>query len=70
MKAITCCKCGDRLLNQDVAMNLKLLGRQIGVVYCVACLARHLGAREDQLRERQRQYMQTGCSLFARRYTD
>ena len=69
MKVVHCHLCGTRMQNDEIALNLKLLGRQIGVTKCLPCLAEFLGCDEQELNIRMQQYKETGCLLFTRQYT-
>ena len=70
MKRVSCRKCRDKLLNRDIALNLKLRGRAAGTFFCLRCLAEQVDSTKEEL-IRIGEYFQTnGCELFAFQYVD
>ena len=70
MKRLYCYSCGERLLNSEVALNLKLRGRSVGLFFCAACLAERMDTTADELQELTRYFTENGCELFSRHYVD
>ena len=61
MKRLLCHDCGRSLRNQEVALNLKIRGRSIGVFYCEDCLSERTDSTVGELH---------GCELFSRQYVN
>ncbi len=69
MKKVHCHKCRAELSNNEIALNLKLLGKHIGTLHCYQCLSEHLCCETARLEELAEQYKSSGCLLFQRNYT-
>lgn len=69
MKAVHCQFCGKRIGNDEIAINIKLFGKQVSFIRCYDCLAGFLGCKKDKLRKTALFYKSTGCSIFQRKYT-
>ena len=54
----------------EVALNLKLFGMQIGRFYCVECLSQRLHAEPEYLRELIVRFKKNGCTYFTRLMED
>ena len=52
------------LKKNDIALSMKFYGRQIEKFKCIKCLAEDLGVTQKHLRERAKEFKQTGCDLF------
>lgn len=64
MSKISCMYCGV-ILNKDyIALNKKLLGRNIEKFMCINCLADYLACNEDDLLVKIEEFKEQGCSLF------
>lgn len=61
-KKCTCCN--KKLKKNDIALSMKFYGRQIEKFKCIKCLAEDLGVTQKHLRERAKEFKQTGCDLF------
>ena len=70
MKRLLCHGCGRSLRNQEVALNLKIRGRSIGVFYCEDCLSERTDSTAGELRELARFFTENGCELFSRKYVN
>lgn len=70
MKAVFCAGCGKRTSADEVALNLKLFGMQIGRFFCIDCLARRLNTDPEQLRELIVRFKKNGCTYFTRLMED
>ena len=61
----TCFNCENKITKHDViAMNMKLLGRNIEKFMCKKCLKKYLNISEQQWREKISEFRQQGCQLF------
>lgn len=62
---INCISCfKERLNNDTVALNKKLLGKEIENFYCLDCLAVYLNTTVDDLIDKIEEFKEEGCSLF------
>lgn len=59
-----CAACGKPLTYNETGLNKKFSGRACEVFYCRKCLAVKLGVSEERLREKQNQFLRSGCRLF------
>lgn len=69
MKIVYCTNCNLVVNNDEVALNIKILGKQIGAVRCFDCLANVLDCDTAKLKELAKYYKKSGCSIFQRKYT-
>jgi hypothetical protein len=69
VKKINCCDCKKEIEDNEIALNLKLLGKQIGKYRCYHCLSGHLGCEAGKLKEMAHFYKSSGCFLFQIKYT-
>lgn len=58
------CQCGANLDKDTVALNKKLLGREIRSLMCLCCLAEYLSCTEEDLRVKIEEFKEQGCTLF------
>jgi uncharacterized protein YlaI len=66
MKINNCIGCGRSKLDKDtLALNKKLLGKDIDKFYCMDCLANYLEVTIDELYEKVEEFKEQGCILFA-----
>ena len=70
MKAVHCAGCGKRISGDEVALNQKLLGMQIGSFFCIECLAVRLDTAPDYLQKLIVQFKEKGCTYFTRLMED
>ena len=70
MKRLLCHDCGKNLRNQEIALNLKIRGRSVGVFYCEDCLSERTDSTVAELRELARFFSEHGCALFSRHYVN
>ncbi len=70
MKRLLCRSCGRSLRNPEVALNLKIRGKAVGVFFCEACLAERTDSTAAELRDLARFFSENGCELFSRHYVD
>lgn len=60
-----CCNCGKKVSKKnEVAMNLKLFGRNINKFYCKKCLMKEMKWNKEQWDKEVDKFKQQGCSLF------
>lgn len=66
IKKIYCSFCNTEILEKDIiALNRKLLGRNIKRKLCITCLADYLSCTEEDLRIKIEEFKEQGCTLFA-----
>jgi len=59
-----CCECGKALKRDEVALSMKLLGREIEDFYCIEHLAEFLECSVDDLKIKIEEFKEQGCGLF------
>ena len=65
MKKIFQCKFCGSILNKDaVALNKKLIGRNVKEFLCLFCMADDFDCTEEDLREKIEEFKEQGCTLF------
>ena len=61
-----CVACFNENLDKDtIALNIKLLGKNIENYYCLDCLADYLGVTKEELLEKIEEFKSEGCKLFS-----
>lgn len=65
MKKYNCIKCNSLLVKDHVALNKKMLGRQVTQLMCVTCLAEYLDCIPDDLIVKIEEFKEQGCALFS-----
>ena len=70
MKAVSCAGCGKSASTDEVALNQKLLGMQIGRFFCIECLAVRLDTTPEYLQKLIIQFKEKGCTYFTRLMED
>lgn len=66
MKKVLCSVCGKRVTADEVALNQRLLGMQIGSFCCTKCLADRLNTTPEHLRKLIMRFKEMGCAYFTR----
>lgn len=66
MKTVVCASCGKNLCTDEVALNQRLLGMQIGAFSCVDCLAQKLHTTPSHLETLIARFKEMGCAYFTR----
>lgn len=62
---VSCVSCFKEDLDKDtIALNKKLLGKDIEHYYCMECLAEYLNTSTEELLEKIEQFKEDGCTLF------
>lgn len=59
-----CICCNKQLIKDEVALSLKMLGRNITQFYCISCLAEALDCNQDDLVIKVQEFKEQGCALF------
>ncbi|MCH5325041.1 MAG: hypothetical protein J1E39_07470 [Eubacterium sp.] len=61
----TCLKCGTDLGTDDIAINQKLISRNVREFMCIDCLAEYYSTTRAAIEERIEYYRKSGkCTLF------
>ena len=64
-KKISCVSCHKYNLDKDtIALNKKLLGKNIENFYCMDCLADYLNTTIEDLQDKIEEFKEEGCTLF------
>jgi hypothetical protein len=69
MKTVHCHDCNKVISNDEIALNIKLLGKYIGTYRCNRCLSGVLGCETKRLEKMADDYKRSGCILFQISYT-
>lgn len=65
IRSVDCIACGKKqLLNNEISLNKKILGRGINQFYCLNCLAEYLEITPEELLHRIEYFKSQGCTLF------
>lgn len=64
MANLICKQCGSALVKDVIALNKKLLSRDIGQYFCLTCLADYIGTTPDDLLIKIDEFKEQGCTLF------
>lgn len=60
-----CISCFKEDLDKDtIALNKKLLGKNVSHYYCISCLADFLNVTVDDLLDKIEEFKEEGCELF------
>jgi len=60
-----CLTCKSELNKDEIALNKKLINRNMKDFYCIKCLSKHLEIPEELLRQKIIDYKNQGCGLFS-----
>lgn len=66
MKTVRCASCRRILCTDEVALNQRLLGMQIGSFSCTDCLAQKLHTTPAHLENLIARFKEMGCAYFTR----
>ena len=62
---VNCVSCFKENLEKDtIALNKKLLGKDIEKFYCIDCLADFLNVTVEELLDKIEEFKEEGCELF------
>lgn len=65
MKTKECSSCFKTPLSKDeIAINKKLLGKDIKTFFCLDCLASYLEAGKEDILAKIEEFKEQGCTLF------
>lgn len=64
-RLIKCTQCKGELTNNEIALNFKLFGKQIGMLLCYECLSYRLDCKKETLEIKANNLKQSGCALFS-----
>ena len=65
MKNIACVSCGKKTLTRnEIGINKKLLGEEVGQFYCLDCLAEYLEVTPQDILDKIEEFRAEGCKLF------
>ena len=70
MKPTKCVVCKSQLCPDEVALNQRLLGMQVGGFRCIDCLAQKMDVTPSLLRELITQFKEMNCVYFTRLMED
>ncbi len=70
MKPVHCIRCVQYLSVDEVALNQRLLGMQIGTFFCTDCLAQTLNTTPSHLKILIARFKEMGCAYFTRLMED
>jgi hypothetical protein len=59
-----CCTCGKEITKNEIALNKKLVSRDLKEFQCIDCLAKRLDTTADVLEKKISQFIEEGCELF------
>ena len=59
-----CKNCGRKLRTDEIAMNKKMISRELESFMCISCLAKEFKVKEDKLKEKIAYFKKIGCTLF------
>jgi len=59
-----CFVCNSNVMNDIVALNKKLIGRNVEKICCLDCLSDYLEVTPDELLDKVQEFKEQGCSLF------
>ncbi len=62
---VNCFSCGKKQLSKDeVALNKKMIGREIKQFYCLKCFAEYFDVTTEELLIKIQEFKEQGCALF------
>ena len=66
VKTVCCAECRVELSIEEVALNQRLLGMQIGRFFCLDCLAKRMCTTPAHLQKMISRFIELGCAYFTR----
>lgn len=63
-KKKNCCWCDRSLSKDEIALNKKLIGKDVEEFMCLACMSEHLGCEVEDLQIKIDEFKEQGCTLF------
>lgn len=59
-----CCECNQSLVKDEIALSVKLLGKNNEDLYCIHCLSEYLECSVNDLLIKIQEFKEQGCTLF------
>jgi len=59
-----CCECNQSLVKDEIALSVKLLGKNNEDLYCINCLSEYLECSVNDLLIKIQEFKELGCTLF------
>lgn len=63
-KIKNCCECGKALSKDEIALNKKLIDKNIKSFMCLECMSEHFGCEAADLQIKIDEFKEQGCTLF------
>lgn len=63
-KVINCCECDKVLSKDEIALNKKLIDKNIKECMCLDCMSEHFGCKVEDLQIKIDEFKEQGCTLF------
>lgn len=63
-KKKTCCGCGKLLSKDEVALNKKLIDKEVKEFMCLFCMSDQFGCEVEDLQVKIDEFKEQGCTLF------
>ena len=63
-KKHSCCECGLALTKDEVALNRKLIDKDVKDFLCLACMSEQFDCEEEDLQIKIDEFKEQGCTLF------
>lgn len=64
MKKIMCIDCGKILTKDEIALNKKLISKDIKQFQCLECMSESMGCTVEDLEIKIAEFKEQGCTLF------
>ena len=64
MKRTDCKDCSRKLKKDEVALNRKLIDKDVKESLCIDCLSEHFGCSVEDLQIKIEEFKEQGCTLF------
>ncbi len=63
-KKHNCCECGMNLTKDEIALNRKLIDKDVKDFLCLACMSEQFGCAVEDLQTKIDEFKEQGCTLF------
>lgn len=60
----TCCECDNILSKDEIALNKKLIDKNVKEFMCLECMSEHFGCEVEDLQVKIDEFKEQGCTLF------
>lgn len=60
----SCCECGEALSKDEIALNKKLIDKNIKEFMCLDCMSEYFGCEVEDLQIKIDEFKEEGCTLF------